>query len=231
MNTRGAVQVSEKVDVPQRIERTALFEEVASRLRARIFAHDLPPGSWVDEQAITAEYGISRTPLREALKVLASEGLVTLTPGRGCTVTLLTEQDLDEIFPILALLEGRCAFEATCRMEPAAMARIEALHAELETHFAANSIEAFFETNQRFHLTVQEIAGNRWLTQLIQETRQKLKLMRFHSLFQEGRLQESLQEHRAIVDALLKADAPSAQAAMENHLLQGRRAMGLLSDA
>jgi DNA-binding GntR family transcriptional regulator len=185
----------------------------------------------VDEQAITAEYGISRTPLREALKVLASEGLVTLTPGRGCTVTLLTEQDLDEIFPILALLEGRCAYEATLRMNAAAKARIEALHTELEGHFAANSIEAFFDANQRFHLTVQEIAGNRWLTQLVQETRQKLKLMRFHSLFQEGRLQESLEEHRAIVEALCRADAPAAQAAMENHLLQGRRAMGRLADA
>lgn len=221
--------MSAKADGPQRIERIALFEEVAARLRARIFAHDLPPGSWVDEQAITAEYGISRTPLREALKVLASEGLVTLTPGRGCTVTLLTEQDLDEIFPILALLEGRCAFEASQRMDTAARTRIEALHAELESHFASGSIEAFFEANQRFHLAVQEIAGNRWLTQLVQETRQKLKLMRFHSLFQEGRLEQSLAEHRAIVGALLKADAPAAQAAMENHLLQGRRAMGRLA--
>jgi len=221
--------VLSKGDSPQRITRSALFEEVAERLRTRIFAHDLPPGSWIDEQAITAEYGISRTPLREALKVLASEGLVTLTPGRGCKVTLLTEQDLDEIFPILALLEGRCAYEAALRMDQAAHARVDALHAALEAHFVANNIEAFFEVNQQFHLAIQEIAGNRWLTQLVQDTRQKLKLMRFHSLFREGRLQESLEEHRAIVAALRQPDAAAAQVAMENHLLQGRRAMGRLA--
>ncbi|GAA5173490.1 GntR family transcriptional regulator [Niveibacterium umoris] len=219
----------EKGVSPQRISRTALFEEVAERLRARIFAHDLPPGSWIDEQAITAEYGISRTPLREALKVLASEGLVTLTPGRGCNVTALTEQDLDEIFPILALLEGRCAFEAAARMDAPAQQRVRTLHETLEGHFTAGDIEAFFNTNQLFHLAVQEIAGNRWLTQLIQDVRQKLKLTRFHSLFRDGRLQESLEEHRAIVTALLEANAPAAQAAMENHLLQGRRAMGRMS--
>lgn len=218
-----------KGDLPQRIARTALFEEVAERLRTRIFSHDLPPGSWIDEQAITAEYGISRTPLREALKVLASEGLVTLTPGRGCTVTALTEQDLDEIFPILALLEGRCAYEAAGRMDAAAQARIHALHEALEAHFIADDIESFFDTNQQFHLAVQQIAGNRWLTQLIQDVRQKLKLTRFHSLFKEGRLQESLEEHRAIVAALMLADALAAQTAMETHLLQGRRAMGRLA--
>src|ERR1035437_9117976 len=95
------------------ISSPALYLQVAERLRTRIFAHELPPGSWIDEQALALEYGISRTPLREALKVLASEGLVMLKPRRGCYVTELSEQDLDEIFPVMALLEGRCAAEAT----------------------------------------------------------------------------------------------------------------------
>ncbi len=210
------------------IARTALFEEVAERLRSRIFAHDLPPGSWIDEQALAAEYGISRTPLREALKVLASEGLVTLRPGRGCQVTEIGEKDLDELFPILALLEGRCAFEATARASEPDRIAIRTLHEKLETLAREGNISGFFEANQQFHQLVQEIAGNRWLTQLIQDARKVVKLTRFHSLFVEGRLQESLQEHRELVDAILKGNPERAQRVMEHHLLQGRRAIGAL---
>ena len=88
---------------------TALYQEVAERLRQRIFSHELTPGTWIDEQKLAEQYGISRTPMREALKVLASEGLVTLKPRRGCYVTEISERDLDDVFPIMALLEGRCA--------------------------------------------------------------------------------------------------------------------------
>jgi len=207
------------------ITRTPLFEKVAERLRNRIFAHDLPPGSWIDEQALTAEYGISRTPLREALKVLAFEGLVTLRPGRGCQVTQLEDRDLDELFPILALLEGRCVYEATLRADEAGRAAIRALHEQLESMAREENIAGFFDINQQFHLQIQELAGNRWLVQMIQDTRKVLKLTRFHSLFIDGRLQESLQEHRRIVAAILEQDPTRAQSEMENHLLQGRRAI------
>jgi DNA-binding GntR family transcriptional regulator len=112
----------------------ALYEQVAERLRTRIFAHELPPGGWIDEQALALEYGISRTPLREALKVLAAEGLVILKPRRGCYVTQLSEQDIDEVFPVMALLEGQGAAEAARRVTRADFARLAAIHAELERH-------------------------------------------------------------------------------------------------
>ena len=90
----------------------SLHDEVASRLREQIFGGALPPGSFLDEAALCERLEISRTPLREALKVLAAEGLVRHEPRRGCFVNQITERDLDEIFPVIALLEGRCAFEA-----------------------------------------------------------------------------------------------------------------------
>ena len=108
----------------------ALYEQVAERLRSRIFAHELEPGAWVDEQAIASEFGISRTPLREALKVLAAEGLVQLRPRRGCYVAALSEQDLDEIFPVMAMLEGRCAREAAAKATDADLRRLETIHAK-----------------------------------------------------------------------------------------------------
>ncbi|MCX8018105.1 MAG: GntR family transcriptional regulator [Rhodocyclaceae bacterium] len=207
----------------------ALYEQVAERLRARIYAHELAPGAWIDEQSLADEFGISRTPMREALKVLAAEGMVVLKPRRGCYVAQMSERDLDEIFPVLALLEGRAAEEATRRLASADFSRLAALHAELERHAAANDADRFFEANQAFHNALQELAGNRWLTQLIDDTRKFLKLTRRDSLRLEGRIQQSLAEHRAILAALERRDPAAAAAAMHQHILSGRAALALLS--
>jgi DNA-binding GntR family transcriptional regulator len=206
----------------------ALYEQVAERLRNRIFAHELAPGTWVDEQTLAEEYGISRTPLREALKVLASEGLVTLKPRRGCYVTELSEQDLDEIFPLMAMLEGRCAFEATEKAKPAEIKRLKAIHAELAKQAAAGDADLFFETNQAFHVALQELAGNRWLAQMIEDLRKVMKLRRRDSLRLEGRIAASLAEHRAILDACAGRDAKAAERRMRAHLLSGRAALSKL---
>src|SRR5512134_1189402 len=160
------------------IPRSALYQAVAERLRSRLFAHDLAPGAWIDEEALAESYGISRTPMREALKVLAAGGLVTLKPRRGCYVTELTERDLDDIFPVLALLEGRCAYEAAQKAGPRDLRRLEALHEKLERAGAAGDIEGYFHANQDFHLALQELTGNRWLIQAIEDMRKVLKLIR-----------------------------------------------------
>jgi DNA-binding GntR family transcriptional regulator len=206
----------------------ALYEQVAERLRSRIYAHELAPGAWVDEQAIASEYGISRTPLREALKVLASEGLVTLRPRRGCYVTELSEQDLDEIFPIMAMLEGRSAQEAARKAGKDDLRRLAEIHAELERHAAANDADHFFEANQQFHDKLQELAGNRWLGQLIEETRKFIKLTRRDSLNLAGRLRQSLAEHREILAAMQQGAPDEAGRLMHEHILSGRAALAKL---
>jgi DNA-binding GntR family transcriptional regulator len=206
----------------------ALYEQVAERLRSRIYAHELAPGAWVDEQAIATEYGISRTPLREALKVLASEGLVTLKPRRGCYVTELSEQDLDEIFPVMALLEGRCAAEATRKATDDDLKLLADIHADLERHAAANDADHFFEANQQFHDALQELAGNRWLGQLIEETRKFIKLTRRDSLNLAGRLRQSLAEHRKILAAVQQKNPDAAAQGMHDHILSGRAALAKL---
>jgi DNA-binding GntR family transcriptional regulator len=204
---------------------SALYEEVAKRLRERIFAHEFAPGQWLDEQALAAQYGISRTPLREALKVLAAEGMVTLKPRRGCYVTEVSDRDLDDIFPVLALLESRCAVEATLKAGAADLRRLETLHETLEAHAAKGNIDRFFEANQDFHRAVMELAGNRWLTQVIQDLRRALRLARHHSLLARGRVQESLAEHRAILAAIRARDAERAGELMHLHLTRGRAAI------
>ncbi|RDE52434.1 MAG: GntR family transcriptional regulator [Candidatus Accumulibacter meliphilus] len=210
---------------PSQIAQTALYQEVAERLRQRIFAHQLAPGARIDEQALAIDYGISRTPLREALKVLAAEGLVTLRPRRGCFVTEISEQDLDDIFPLMAMLEGRCALEATTRAQPEDLARLDALHAELQRFAEGNEIERFFEVNQAFHYQIQEMSGNRRLRQVIQDLRKVLKLTRLFSLSIDGRVQQSLAEHAIILAAIKAGDAAGAQVAMHDHILAGRQAL------
>ncbi len=211
-----------------RIPRTALYEEVAELLRQRIYAHELAPGAWIDEQALADAFGISRTPMREALKVLASEGLVRLEPRRGCYVAELSEQDLDEIFPVMALLESRVAFEAAGKATDTDLARLATLHEALERHAAANDADRFFEANQAFHNALQEIAGNRWLKQMINDARRVIKLTRRDSLRLDGRLRQSLAEHRNILKALQAHDAEAAGRAMHDHLLSGRAAIARL---
>jgi DNA-binding GntR family transcriptional regulator len=198
---------------------TALYQEVAERLRQRIFSHELAPGSWIDEQRLAEEYGISRTPLREALKVLASEGLVTLKPRRGCYVTEISEQDLQDIFPLLAMLEGRAVAQAIEQAQPEDIAELEALHARLESAAQGRKIERFFETNQEFHRKLQELSGNRWMLTLVQHLRKVMKLSRLLSLSHEGRLEQSLDEHRRIMAAIRCGDVGEAEAAMRDHLL------------
>ncbi len=206
---------------PRKPER-ALYEDVAERLRARILAHTLAPGSWIDEQAITAEYGISRTPLREALKVLAAEGLVTMKLRRGAYVTEVSERDLAEVFHLLALLESDAAGAVASHASDSQLAELAMLHEALEA--SVDERDAFFAANEGFHLRLLDIADNRWRKQLVEDLRKVMKLNRHHSLFKEGRLKASLREHRELMAALLAHDGPRAQRLMHEHLMHGRQA-------
>jgi DNA-binding GntR family transcriptional regulator len=208
-----------------RIAPTALYQEVAERLRQRIFAHELTPGTWIDEQKLAEQYGISRTPLREALKVLASEGLVELKPRRGCYVTEISRRDLDDIFPLIALLEGRTAADAVRRAKQSDIRELREMHEQLESAARDGRIGDFFEANQSFHRRLQELADNRWMLSVIQDLRKVLKLSRLHSLSLEGRLQQSLDEHRGIMSAIEAGDASAVERAMHDHLLSGREAL------
>jgi DNA-binding GntR family transcriptional regulator len=196
-----------------------MYEQVAERLRARILSHRIAPGSWIDEQALCAEYGISRTPLREALKVLAAEGLVTMRPRRGAYVTEMSERDVTEVYHLLSLLESDAAAEVARLATGDELAALESMHEQLEQ--AVDNRERFFALNEAFHMRLLEVAGNRWRTQVVVDLRKVMKLNRHHSLFREGRLTESLNEHRALMTALLRRDATAAEVLSRAHFRNG----------
>lgn len=202
-----------------------LYEEVAEHLRQRIFSRQLAPGAWVDESIITAELGISRTPLREAIKVLATEGLMTMQPRRGAYVTDVSEQDLREVFELLALLESDAASVVAAQNNAQTLLALDALHTQLLT--AKDDHEAFFTLNEQFHAELLKAAGNRWRQQTVADLRKVMKLNRHHSLFKTGRVEESIKEHSAIMAALRCGDAPKTALAMRHHMLQGLEAASL----
>jgi DNA-binding GntR family transcriptional regulator len=200
----------------------ALYEEVAELLRQRIFSRELEPGSWIDELRLAEECGISRTPLREALKVLAAEGLVTMKVRRGAYVTEVSDKDLADVYHLLALLESDGAGVVAERATDAQRAELQTLHAELEA--AVKNRERFFTINERFHLRLLEIADNRWRMQMVSDLRKVMKLNRHNSLLKTGRISESLAEHRAIMEALLSRDATLTRQRMQQHFQNGLEA-------
>ena len=201
-----------------------LYEQVAERLRAAILGHTMGPGSWIDEQALAIEYGISRTPLREALKVLAAEGLVTMKLRRGAYVTEVSERDLAEVYHLLALLESDAAVAVSQQATTVQIAELEALHAMLEAHVADR--DRFFAANERFHMRLLEIADNRWRLQLVADLRKVMKLNRHHSLFKQGRLEASLKEHRRLMAAIKARNGERVQQLMQQHFANGKVAAG-----
>ena len=200
----------------------ALYQEVAELVRQRIFRRELEPGSWIDEMKLAEEYGISRTPLREALKVLAAEGLVTMKVRRGAYVTEVSESDLSDVYHLLSLLESDAAGVVAERATAAQLKELQELHEELEA--AAGNRDRFFALNERFHMRLLEIAGNRWRDQMVADLRKVMKLNRHNSLLKSGRIQESLKEHRAIMRALAKRDGAAAMQKMQEHFSNGLEA-------
>ena len=197
----------------------ALYEEVAELLRQRIFKRELEPGSWIDELKIAEDYGISRTPLREALKVLAAEGLITMKVRRGAYVTEVNEKDMTDIYHLLGLLESDAAGVVASRATAQQLQELQAIHDELEGATAQR--ERFFEINERFHMRLLEIADNRWRGQMVADLRKVMKLNHHNSLLKSGRIAESLAEHRAVMAALQARDATAATRTMQEHFRNG----------
>ena len=190
-----------------RLKPVPLYLEVAELLRQRIFKRspdDLEPGSWIDELKLAQEYGISRTPLREALKVLATEGLVTMKVRRGAYVTEVSKQDLNDVYHLLSLLESDAAGVVASNATKVEINQLVNIHESLEKVFTKQPVDTvqFFSVNEQFHMALLRIANNRWRDQMVADLRKVMKLNRHNSLLKKGRIEESLTEHRAIIQAI-----------------------------
>ena len=196
-----------------------LYVEVAELIRQRIYSRELEPGSWIDEMKMAEAFGISRTPLREALKVLAAEGLVTMKVRRGAYVTEVSEKDLRDVYHLLSLLESDAAATVAEQATAAQLEQLQLLHQELEA--AVADADQFFRVNEAFHMQLLALCNNRFLSQVVADLRKVMKLNRHQSLFKRGRIEDSLQEHAAIVQALAQRNPAAARQAMHTHFANG----------
>lgn len=200
------------------IKRSVLYEEVAEIVARMIYSSQLEPGQWIDEMQLCDELGISRTPLREALKVLASDGLVELVPRKGSYVKKISIAELDELFPIVAILEGYCAQLSAENVTDEELVRLRNIHANLEKHAADENIVLYYEENIIFHDALKSISNNSQLERLTLDLSRVIRLARQKQLKLGSRLQHSLQEHRDILNAIAEKDGAKANKAMSQHI-------------
>jgi len=209
----------------QKISVVPLHDEVLARLRERILTRELRPGQRIDEMALVSELGISRTPLREALKVLQSEGLVTLVPRRGCFVTELSEKDLDDIYETVALLESHVAAKAAQKISDAQIEQLFDLHGRMEAAARARSFDDYRRCNTETHHLLQSIAGNAYQQDIISNLRRLLHLAHYVTIWLPNRLERSIDEHRRFIDAIAARNVEQARHLMHEHIMNQRAAL------
>jgi len=184
------------------IARPSLHREVVARVRDMIVEGELLPSAKVPERLLCERFGISRTPLREALKVLASEGLVDLHPNRGATVSALTAASIDEVFPVMGALEALSGELAAARITDAGIAEIRALHYQMAVEHMRGDLAAYFRLNQEIHERILEAAGNPTLTALYRGLAGRIRRARYLANVTPERWSDAVREHEAILNAL-----------------------------
>jgi DNA-binding GntR family transcriptional regulator len=204
--------------VVNRIDVHALHQDVAGKLREMIRKGILVRGQRIIEAEICEQIGVSRTPLREALRVLESEGLVELFPHKGVHIRQPSMHEIQEMFDVMGVLEGTCARMAAQKMTSAGWRKIERLHQKLETHYAEGDREKYLAVNNVLHAWIQELAGNRVLDDIVRRLREKVALYRHQQIYEGDRFDESIREHRKIRDALRRRDPDAAEMQMKRHL-------------
>lgn len=201
-----------------RVPRTGLHERAATRLRLLIVRGDLAPGQQLLEADLSDALGVSRTPLREALKQLASEGLVELRLNRTAVVAPLRRDELTELFEALSGIE-RCAAElAATRIGPRDLEQLEAWQASIEWHHGRGEMRHYFEINQQIHRAIVGFARNGVLKATHDVLLPRAERARFFGLSVLGRWDESVRDHQEILEALRAGDAALAGQLLGNHV-------------
>lgn len=201
-----------------KFKKTTYHEQLVDMIRNLIMVGKLKEGDKINESALSSEIGISKTPLREALKVLSVEGLIELVPNRGAFVTTPRFEEVCEMFDVMVFLEGFCATKAVANMSSKDFSRLEKLHAKLEEKFERRNQEEYIHVNNQFHAFLQELAGNRTLNKIISDLRKKILLYRFKSLSLPGRFECSIKEHRELLLAFREKNHQKVEVLIKEHL-------------
>lgn len=212
------------------IEGLPLSVQVSKKIEDDIIYGRLPPGSKLDEAGLCEKYGVSRTPIREALKLLASEGLVEIRPRRGAVVPTLNIVTLFEMFEVMAYLEGMCGRLAARRINEEEKHELLQLHEECKQYLIEDNPESYYEANRQFHFFIYQLSHNSFLTEQATHLHKRLHPYRRLQLRVNHRMQHSFDEHQSIVDAIINADEDAAERLIKAHVsIQGERFTDLVA--
>ncbi|HEY3696236.1 GntR family transcriptional regulator [Phenylobacterium sp.] len=192
--------------------------KLAKQIEALVTGGELPPGSKLDEQILAQRFEVSRTPVREALRQLASTGLIELRPNRGAFVTIVTPERLEEMFVAMAELEATCARLAAMSMTPVERRGLQRLHERMAEMVARDLFEDFVEANETFHALVYRGAHNSLLEEATIALRRRVAAYRRAQFRTAGRLARSHAEHDAVVKAIVSGEPARAHATMLHHV-------------
>jgi DNA-binding GntR family transcriptional regulator len=213
--------VAEIISIPRQV----LHQEVTTRLRQRIVEGRVAPGAKLNERELSEELNVSRTPLREAIKMLAAEGLVELLPNRGAVVASLGEQDVADTFEVIAGLEGQSGALAAQRITAEELAEIHALHYEMLAAYTRRDLSTYYRLNAQIHTLINAAARNPVLTHTWRTVNARLQALRFRSNFDEAKWQRAVQEHERMVELLATGDAEGLRLLLVQHLEHKRDAV------
>ena len=200
------------------IPRPMLHQQVAARLRQRLVERQIAPGAKLNERELSEQLQVSRTPLREAIKMLAAEGLVELLPNRGAIAVELTEADVLNTFEVMAGLEAMSGELAAQRITDAELAEIRAMHYEMLAAYTRRDLSAYYRLNSQIHRAINHAAKNSVLTITYNQVNARLQALRFRSNQDEAKWKQAMAEHDRMIDALGKRDSAAMRTVLGEHL-------------
>jgi DNA-binding GntR family transcriptional regulator len=206
------------MELVEAIDRRPLHKAVADRMRDLIMRGELKPGQRLNERLLTKRFGISRTPLREAIGILASEGLVTSLPNRGAIVSAVTAADAEDMFQVMAVLEALGGELACRRATDRDIAEIRAMHEQMRAYHSRRDLDAYFDFNQRIHQKIIDCAGNRELTDVYRRISVRIRRARYLANLSRERWDQAMDEHEEILEALVQRDDVKLKALLAVHL-------------
>ena len=204
------------------LSRGALHDQVAQRLRTLLVEGAIVPGAKLNERELAEQLHVSRTPLREAIKRLAAEGLVDLLPNRGAVAVRLGEADIEHAFEVLAALEGLSGELAATRASDAEVVEIRALHYEMRACHARADLSGYYRLNAMIHAAINAAAGNPVLTQHYAAINARVQALRFRTNQDGAKWQRAVHEHEQMVEALAARDAVALRQVLVQHLRHKR---------
>lgn len=204
------------------IDRQGLAAAVTNRLRNMIVEGALAPGMRLNERVLCEQLAVSRTPLREAFKTLAVEGLIELLPNRGAVVAEMSVTDIEQTFEVMSALEGLSGQLACRRITDTEMAEIKALHYEMLAAHARKDLPAYYRVNMAIHDRINAVADNAVLQATYQQINHRILSLRFRSNFNQEKWDLAVKEHGAMIDALERRDGEALRVILQQHLLNKR---------